>query len=99
MCAGAWQEVGAALVKNLNLVHLDLSGNHFSAAVLKVLAASLCENHTILGLHLEGESHGYVDSHGFIRVHKPRCVVLHRVTSRWVGLGWIASHVRVRVSI
>eukprot|EP00750_Incisomonas_marina_P019926 INCI3653.2.p1 GENE.INCI3653.2~~INCI3653.2.p1 ORF type:complete len:1249 (+),score=195.68 INCI3653.2:86-3748(+) len=66
------EEVAPILARNLSLLHLDLSGNHFPVSVLKVLAAALAQNHTILGLHMDGESHGFVDSYGFIKVRKPR---------------------------
>lgn len=66
------EEVAPILARNLSLLHLDLSGNLFPVGVLKVLAAALTENHTILGLHMDGESHGFVDSYGFIKVRKPR---------------------------
>ena len=42
--------------------------------VLSVLAQALRENHSIVGLHLEGEAHGWVDAYGFIKVRKPRIV-------------------------
>lgn len=45
--------------------HLDISYNSLGLHDCEVLAESLCENHTILGLHVLGNS-CYVDSLGFL---------------------------------
>ena len=64
----AAEDFGTAVAKNMTLLHFDFSGNHFNLETMKVLAQLFRKNHTILGLHLDCEQHGYVDSFGFIKI-------------------------------
>jgi hypothetical protein len=59
--------IATTVEKNESLLHLDLSQNNFSTMQLDVIAEGLKENHTILGLHMEGNS-CTVDSRGFVKV-------------------------------
>jgi len=57
----------AALLKETNrLVHLDLSYNHFNASHCAILAQGVYNNHTLWGLHIDGNA-GTLDADGFIR--------------------------------
>ncbi len=50
---------------NKNIIHLDLSYNFFDARELSEINEGLNKNHTILGLHIDGNE-GWIDSLGFI---------------------------------
>ncbi|CAI2379577.1 unnamed protein product [Moneuplotes crassus] len=52
---------------NQSLVHLDLSQNHMSASACAKLGELIENNHTLYGLHMQGNN-CYVDGFGFIRV-------------------------------
>jgi len=56
-------------IENRTLIHLDLSYNSFSESALKILKEGLKENHTILGLHLQGNK-AFIDSKGFLNLNK-----------------------------
>jgi hypothetical protein len=56
---------GEALSINTALVHLDLSNNNYNKAICKIIAEDIKQNHTIYGLHMNGNS-CQVDSNGFI---------------------------------
>ena len=58
--------ISEALGSNEVLQHLDLSNNTFSLQDCKIIADQIKSNHTIKGLHFEG-NHGKVDSLGFIQ--------------------------------
>ena len=58
--------IAEALGGNEVLQHLDLSNNTFSLQDCNLIAEQLKNNHTIRGLHFEG-NHGKVDSLGFIQ--------------------------------
>ena len=51
---------------NTQLVHLDLSYNSFERRELEVIGEALKENHTLMGLHIEGNE-GRLDPQGFIK--------------------------------
>ena len=51
--------------ENTSLLHLDLSNNYFTLEECTLLADSLNCNHTILGLHMDGNDCS-VDSKGFL---------------------------------
>ena len=57
---------GNSLAENKTLLHLDLSFNKIKYADTQVLADKIKKNHTIYGLHYQGNE-GRVDSLGFIR--------------------------------
>ena len=52
--------------KNQTLTHLDISHNQFGQRECRVLGLALNSNHTLFGLHLEGNA-AYTDARGFIR--------------------------------
>ena len=58
-----------ALHINRTLTHLDLSHNQFGHQECRVLGRALNSNHSLLGLHLEGNA-AFADARGFLR---PRC--------------------------
>lgn len=55
------------LKKNKILMHLDLSHNNLSELFCQEIQSRILKNHTLFGLHLEGNS-GSVDSLGFIEI-------------------------------
>ena len=61
--AAKWKE---ALSKNKYLLHLDISGNGFTAREVEVIAEGLSRNHKILGVHLMGNQ-AEINSLGFVR--------------------------------
>lgn len=63
-----FQTIASELASSKTLLHLDLSGNSFSAKSLAVLANGLASNHTLLGLHLDNQNHCAVDALAFIHV-------------------------------
>lgn len=52
-------------MKNLTLLHVDISFNGFSAEDMIVIGDGLRENHSMLGCHVEGNS-CRMDSMGFV---------------------------------
>jgi len=52
-------------MKNRTLLHLDISFNSFSAEDMMALSDGLRENHTLLGIHVEGNN-AKIDTLGFI---------------------------------
>ena len=52
-------------MKNRTLIHADISFNGFSAEDMMAIGDGLRENHTLLGLHVEG-NYAKMDSLGFI---------------------------------
>ena len=63
------QALSRTLQTNHTLTHLDLSHNHFGQRECRLLGQALNDNHSLMGLHLEGNA-AYADSRGFLR---PRC--------------------------
>ena len=61
----AVKSIGLMFLKNKSLTHLDLSQNNFSSEDAKMMAAFLKDNHTIMGLHMQGNG-SYVDEYGFL---------------------------------
>jgi hypothetical protein len=59
--------IAHSLERNETLLHLDLSQNNFTTCQLEVIAEGLKENHSILGLHMEGNNCS-VDPRGFVIV-------------------------------
>lgn len=59
------------LFLNESIIHLDLSNNNFSTSDCKILSESIKVNHTIRGLHFDGNS-GIVNALGYI---EPRSYV------------------------
>ena len=51
--------------ENTSLKHFDLSNNYFNVEECEQLATSICANHTILGIHMEGND-CRVDAQGFL---------------------------------
>ncbi len=47
-------------------MHLDLSYNFFSLQECVAISCELAKNHTLLGLHVEGNSHFVTDARGFM---------------------------------
>jgi Ran GTPase-activating protein (RanGAP) involved in mRNA processing and transport len=60
------QSMSDALMSNTKLVHLDISYNNFTLEECKIIGEGLMNNHTLLGLHVDGNS-CVVDSRGFIK--------------------------------
>ena len=56
---------------NVKLVHLDISHNQFTGSDCEKLAEGLATNHTLLGLHIEG-NYADIDSKGYI--HTKSCI-------------------------
>jgi len=52
-------------MENINLLHLDLSYNHFGQNDIKAIGDGLKENHTLLGIHMQG-NRAKVDLLGFV---------------------------------
>jgi len=52
-------------MENINLLHLDLSYNHFGQNDIKAIGDGLKENHTLLGIHMQG-NRANVDLLGFV---------------------------------
>jgi Ran GTPase-activating protein (RanGAP) involved in mRNA processing and transport len=61
------EALGLALRHHTRLGHLDLSYNYFDEAETRTLSGLLADNHTLFGLHYEGND-GLVDARGFIKV-------------------------------
>ena len=51
---------------NFTLLHLDISFNSFSSEDMIVIGDGLRENHTLFGIHVDGNN-AKVDANGFIR--------------------------------
>ena len=69
--------VAEALDKHQYLVHLDMSYNSFTFEECQVIDGGLKTNHSLLGLHMDGNE-CYVDSKGFIvPMHFPRLEAGH----------------------
>lgn len=58
MFSEAWRD---ALRENKSLVHVDISHNKMSKIDVEIIAEGLKENHSILGIHMSGNS-GHVDN-------------------------------------
>jgi hypothetical protein len=56
-----------SLATNFKLIHLDISNNMLSKNDCEIIGEALKMNHTILGLHIEG-NHGDIDPKGYIFV-------------------------------
>ena len=54
-------------MRNYGLVHLDLSFNAFGEEDIRAIADGLVENHSLLGLHMDGNRCD-VDQLGFVQV-------------------------------
>ena len=52
---------------NTTLLHLDLRHNHIGAALVPRLASAFAANHTIRGLHCDGNAMR-IDARGFMQV-------------------------------
>ncbi len=50
---------------NKSLIHVDLSHNCFTEEEFQVFSEGLIDNHTILGLHMQGNTMG-VDAFGYL---------------------------------
>ena len=61
-CATAWAE---AFKYNQSLIHVDIGHNSLKQKEMDVIAEGLKLNHTILGMHLQGNE-AQVDSEGFL---------------------------------
>ncbi len=59
--------IGTVFRSNTTLLHLDLSNNNFNPEQSRHLKEAVRENHTLYGLHFEGNA-GFVDSRGFIQL-------------------------------
>lgn len=97
--------MGEALNTNTKLMHLDISYNHFTIGECKLLGEGLLNNHTILGLHVEGncctlDSRGFLlptsselkgdSGHYFKRmIGSPKYIHHHVLQNCWVCEQWI----------
>jgi hypothetical protein len=59
------EKLASTLASNTTLKHLDVSYNYFSFEECKVISEGLCSNHTLLGLHADGNN-CTIDSVGFM---------------------------------
>lgn len=57
-----WSEV---FVENTTLLHLDMSHNNLETQEIRIMAAGLDQNHSILGIHLQGNE-ATVNAGGFV---------------------------------
>jgi hypothetical protein len=55
-------------MRNMHLLHLDISHNQFKPEDSEAMADGLKENHTLLGIHTVG-NHAEVDHLGFMSVN------------------------------
>ena len=62
--------LASVLAHNNVLVHLDLSHNQLGEAACQTMARGLATNHTLMGLHMDGNRH-VVDPRGFLSIAKP----------------------------
>lgn len=97
--------MGDAFSTNTQLVHLDISYNHFTIEECKLMGEGLLTNHTILGLHVEGncctlDSRGFINptsnefkgdsGHYFKRmIDSPKYIQHHLLQNCWVCERWI----------
>jgi hypothetical protein len=58
MYAEAWRD---AFKENKSLIHVDISNNRIDKIDVEIMAEGLKENHSIYGIHLNGNS-GHVDN-------------------------------------
>ena len=63
------QSLANFIDKNKKLVHLDLSNNYFAKDSACIIAKALENNHTLYGLHFQG-NFGYIDAKGFLIVEE-----------------------------
>lgn len=56
--AEVWAE---CFKKNESLIHVDLSNNNVEGTDVEIIAEGLKSNHTILGMHFNGNA-GYIDN-------------------------------------
>jgi|MDSY01.1.fsa_nt_gb hypothetical protein len=71
--------LSTALGNNTRLVHADIGHNNFTAADCALIAEKLRDNHTLMGLHLEGDA--TLDASGFLSVVEPSGPTFHKVES------------------
>jgi hypothetical protein len=69
-CADAVGALAKALGTNKELTHLDISFNRIGPAECSVLAKTLATNHTLIGLHVEGNA-CVIDAEGFLHPLPP----------------------------
>eukprot|EP01029_Cantina_marsupialis_P013887 TRINITY_DN307_c2_g4_i5.p1 TRINITY_DN307_c2_g4~~TRINITY_DN307_c2_g4_i5.p1 ORF type:complete len:1353 (+),score=428.01 TRINITY_DN307_c2_g4_i5:100-4158(+) len=83
------QWLGTMLREHPRMVHIDMSCNQFNGEQCTYLADALRDNHTIMGIHMQGNAQ-LADAKGFLvtpnRVNDPRN--LHMVT-RVLNAPWI----------
>lgn len=60
------EKLSSTLANNTTLKHLDISYNYFNFEECKVISEGLCSNHTLLGIHTDGNN-CKVDSVGFMQ--------------------------------
>jgi hypothetical protein len=77
LLASALPELADMLRRNRTLTHLDLSFNHLDRDQCAVLGEALAHNHTLLGLHMDGNA-CTVTSCGFLALAKPELGAAHR---------------------
>jgi hypothetical protein len=84
--ADAVGPLARALAQNKYLTHLNLSGNNFTPAAVQTLGKALDSNHTLLGLHIDGEC-TQVDGCGVLRGHqrKKEDAVIHSASNHFIG--------------
>ncbi len=71
-------------IENRTLLHLDLTFCNLSDIEVRIMNEGLQENHTILGIHLYGNSDYFTDARGFVEKKKDSPIqshVLSRITS------------------
>ena len=70
-----------ALHANRHLFHLNISYIYLTASSLEVIAESLRLNHTLYGIHIEGNE-GYIDANGFLIPDPTAIKASHSILSR-----------------
>ena len=62
------EEWAKAFYKNKELIHLDISFADFDSTEIEIISKGLNENHSILGLHVDGNDCD-IDAMGFLQAH------------------------------
>lgn len=77
--AQAWSNCFAM---NGSIIHLNLAQNDFTCDELKIMAEGMRQNHSIIGLHMEGNE-CYVDAFGQIRPFEVTDLAAHRAADHY----------------
>ena len=87
------------VLRNDTLKHIDISYNRYNKAEVEIIAEALKANHTVLGMHVEGNAASY-DPKGYLiaqdSISAP-VIMSHRakpsVKNCWICEGWKAIKV------